>query len=136
MNHPKDDGHDSRLERLEQELHLLIRQAKAHELDLNQVKALLERIKLDTGSSRESLDIVEQRLLALRHELKRELNAHSNAWLNALQQNFDEVKGALVDIRTTQGTHNERLDQVASKDDVNRIESKLDGLIKLLTTDK
>src|SRR5436853_3749480 len=160
MNDPIDhDGNlETRLEKLEQNLNHLLRQAKTHELDLNQVKAALERVLFDTGSTRESLDSLERRyaeaIKRLRaiaetqashserldtlargqqeatEKLKQELETHSKAWLEALQENFTQVKEALVEIRTTQGTRNERFDRMetrlestATRHDVSRIET-------------
>src|SRR5437016_13343682 len=88
MNDPVDhDGDESRLEKLEQNLNHLLRQAKTHELDLNQVKAALERVLFDTGSTRESLDSLERR--------------------------YAEAIKRLRAIAETQASHSERLDTLA-----------------------
>ncbi|HEX3643202.1 MAG TPA: hypothetical protein VHV10_18090 [Ktedonobacteraceae bacterium] len=151
MNNPIDHDGDleSRLEKLESGQNHLIRQAKAHELDLNQVKSTLERVQFDTGSTRESLDTIERKqneairlLRGIRQtqadhgerfdELKQELHTHSEVWLKSLQENFDQVKEALVEIRTTQGTHNERFDAMATKDDIASIKATQDQILQLL----
>ena len=159
MNDPIDhDGDESRLDKLEQDVSHLLRQAKTHELDLNQVKAALERVLFDTGSTRESLDSLERRyaeaikrLRAIaeaqashsekldtlgrgQQELKQELHTISNTWLDSLQENFSELKS---DIATAQGTQNERFDHIGTRfDKLEAIQTgqgtKLDEILTLL----
>jgi iron uptake system EfeUOB component EfeO/EfeM len=72
----------------------------------------------------------------LKQELQQELHSHSEAWLKSLQENFEEVKSAMVEIRTTQGTHNERFDHVTTKDDLAALKTehgaKLDQILQFL----
>src|SRR5436853_956341 len=110
MNDPIDhDGNlETRLEKLEQDVTHLLRQAKTHELDLNQVKAALERVLFDTGSTRESLDSLERR--------------------------YAEAIKRLRTVAETQASHSEKLDvlthgQQSIKQDIAAI---FDGMVKTI----
>src|SRR2546429_658851 len=127
------------------------------EREMKRARFALDHIKLDTGATKESLDTIERHLSetnkllrgitqtqvdhgerfdTVKVELKQELEAHSDAWLKSLQQNFEQVKEALVEIRTTQGSRNERFDHIettmATKDDTGRIETTLAEILDRL----
>jgi hypothetical protein len=137
MNQPiePEDNFEQRIEQIEREI--------------KHIRFTLEHVKLDTGSSRESLDAIERKqyealrlLRGIRQtqadhgerfdELKQELHTHSEVWLKSLQENFDQFKEALVEIRATQGTHNERFDAMATKDDIAGIKATQDQILALL----
>jgi len=137
MNDPIDhDGDESRLDKLEQDVSHLLRQAKTHELDLNQVKATLERVLFDTGSTRESLDSLERRyaeaikrLRAIaeaqashsekldtlgrgQQELQEKLGQSEEAFLEVLVKTIgDESR----EIKTMLADRSERMDQIVGE---------------------
>ncbi len=124
------------------------------EREIKRVRFALDHIKVDTGSSRESFDAIEQKqseaLKLLRgiaqgqadhgekfDAQRQELHTHAETWLKSLQENFDEVRSALVEIRTTQGSRNERFDHIDTRFDkqdqrMDSMDSKLDQILALL----
>ena len=131
MNHPTAEEFEElkrRVEKLEQSG----QQIQLLRADVQETNILLKRILPDVGTSREKLDALGRG----QQELKQELHSHSETWLKSLQENFDEVKSALVEIRTTQGTHNERFDHLTTKEDLVALKTeqgaKLDQILQLL----
>jgi len=141
MNHPTAEEFEElkrRVEKLEQSG----QQIQLLRTDVQETNMLLKRILPDVGTSREKLDALGRG----QQELKQELHSHSEAWLNSLQESFEEVKSALVEIRTTQGSRNERFDRIesrleatATRDDITILKTtqdeqgaKLDQILQLL----
>jgi hypothetical protein len=59
------------------------------------------------------------------HALRQELHTHSETWLDALQQNFDENRADIANIKATLSDHSEALKHTATKEDITRLEATM-----------
>ncbi|HEY4034841.1 MAG TPA: hypothetical protein VGL94_12845 [Ktedonobacteraceae bacterium] len=120
--------------------HLQHQQMQLLRTDVQETNSLLKRILPDVGTSREKLDTLthgQEELVYGQQGLLQEIHAISKTWVESLQENFDEAREALVEIRTTQGSRNERFDHLDMRFDkqdkrMDSVDSKLDQILKLL----
>ncbi|HEX3643461.1 MAG TPA: hypothetical protein VHV10_19415 [Ktedonobacteraceae bacterium] len=139
MNQPiePEDNFEQRIEQIEREI--------------KHIRFTLEHIKLDTGSSRESLDAIERKqseALKLLRGIGQAQPDHSEK-LDTLERGLQVIKHdieAIHDvfvgdfdriekgIESTQGTMNERFDRIevamATKDDITRLEGLMMQLLQ------
>jgi exonuclease VII large subunit len=60
-------------------------------------------------------------------KLDNALEAHSEAWLKALQENFQESKADFLALRESQADFRDRLNVTATKEDLNQLEIRIDS---------
>jgi hypothetical protein len=114
MNQPTYEEFDElrkRVERIEQQqtepikiTRLEIDSGSIHDL-LVQANIQLERVIQTQADRSERLDTLERN----QQELRQELYTHSETWLDALQQNFEENRADIANIKATQSDHGELL---------------------------
>lgn len=106
MDHPTNEQFEElkrRVERLEQRTEPI--KVTRIEIDTGEVKERFDRIEHKQADHSERFDILDSR----QQELKQELYTISHTWLEALQENVDEIK---AEILTVQATQNERFDRI------------------------
>ncbi len=104
----------------------LLKITKRTKFEAHEIKGIVGGIEVDMGDARERFDTLDRG----QQELKEELHTISKTWLEALQENVDDLK---TEIHTAQGSQNERFDHLenamATKGDIAELK---DLILKLL----
>jgi chromosome segregation ATPase len=120
-------GPEGRIDKLEEEQKEIKKRLTELERQTEPIK--ISRVELDMGDVRERFDTIERSIQASKEELTKEFDTVSKTWLDSLQEIFDELKVALVDVTMTQGSHNERFDHIettmATKDDIAELKATI-----------
>lgn len=109
----------------------------------------IDRLEIDRGGTQEMLKETNKKLDQIiqtqagrsgrfdalergQQHLEQQLNAHSETWLNTLQENYTEHKQDITDIKTVQSGHSKffeehgkRLAATATKDDVTTLRNEM-----------
>lgn len=79
------------------------------------------------------VNVASQDVIDRLDKLEKDLNTHSETWLNTLQEHYTEHKEAITDVKTVQSGHSKffeehgkRLAATATKDDISAMVAKED----------
>lgn len=79
------------------------------------------------------VNVASQDVIDRLDKLEKDLNTHSETWLNTLQEHYTEHKEAITDVKTVQSGHSKffeehgkRLAATATKDDISAMAAKED----------
>ena len=89
----------------------------------------IKTVRVDVASE----DVI-RRLDALKQELTQELKTVSETWLETMEGNYGEHKADFLTLRESQADFRDRLNATTTKEDLNQLETRIDGKIAPMAT--